>query len=239
MVNKNKSKKMRALTGLGKYVFFAVFICIVTSCQHSKNNINENSDEEFILIINEKQNKLEIQNKESGNSFVINDESGRFSNPQISPNKENIAFIYPFEFEELGYVYIYNVNSNEKREVNLISLLYGTDDYVDKTPFELVWLNEALLLVKLGHGHGTIGYSNEIFYFNIENNDSGKLLTTCDFIEKINISNNMLEIILIREDDVIKDVERNEAARATTVIDCSEIYQLINNGEILELELDF
>ena len=231
---------------LVKYIFLAILICIITSCQHSKNNdneyseieINHDTDEEFMLISNGEQTQLTIQYKESGDAFVITDERCRFTDPQISPNKENIAFIYPFEFEDLGYVYVYNVNSNEKREINLVSLFYGTNDYIDKTPRELVWLNDSLLLVNIGNLYGAKGYFSEIFYFDIENNNFGKLLTTPDFIEKINTRNNLLEIVLIREDDIIKDVERNEVMIATIAIDCSKIYQLINDGEILDLDLD-
>lgn len=205
--------------------------------------------ENFVLLYNEDQEELAIYNEINDTTHTVCDDGLRFTIPQIAPSKTSIAFIYPFEFEELGYVYVYNVIHNTKNKFDLPAFFYSEElenikstvshdfymSYLDKTPHELIWLNDSILLVKMGNLSGTIGHFSEVFYLNVETGKFGKLITisdSFDYIEKMDLKDNKLEIIVIKYSDNLMPPISSKIFELEYQI----INELINKSESIELD---
>jgi len=101
------------------------------------------------------------------------------SNPLLSPNKEYVAFISPFEWECHGYVYLMNIASGKVEDVPL-----KLDN--DLTVKELVWKNNNTLLLLIGSVWGTINVGGDLYSYNISKK---KLKLLKRFEKRIQIKN--------------------------------------------------
>jgi len=200
----------------------------------------------FTLLSNEDETELILYNSANDETFVITSDWGRFTEPQISPDKTKIAFVHPFEFEELGYVNIYHIKSKKKQEVDFAFLAYGenggnkddeNDYYIKKSPHELIWLDNSSLLVNMTNLYGTMGYGSEIFYFDIGTDNCRKVISiddSLDNVEKIHLKNNSLEITAVKYDDNAMEI----VLRKVFEVDPQTVYELFSMGETLELSMD-
>lgn len=92
------------------------------------------------------------------NNPDIND--GFASFPKLSPDKKNIAYISPFEFELYGNVYIYNIEDDVNNKV--VQVDYDKSD----TAKVVKWLDDDRLLVIIGFGDGTVSKGGDLYLYN-------------------------------------------------------------------------
>jgi len=79
------------------------------------------------------------------------------SPPKISPDARRLAFIAPWQWEEIGDIYIYNYP-----EDNLSTLLEGADFASQHTPKNVWWFDDDYLLVLEGYAYGTVSVGGEL-----------------------------------------------------------------------------
>lgn len=109
------------------------------------------SDSRIILI-------KTVEEYKQLNDININD--GFASFPVLSPNKKNIAYISPFEFELYGSVYIYNIEDELNGKVVQVDLDKSDTAKVVK------WLDDDRLLVIIGFGTGTVSKGGDLYLYN-------------------------------------------------------------------------
>lgn len=88
--------------------------------------------------------------------------------PVVSPDGNKIAYIDNLTWEELGDVYLYDL---EKRKSELI--INQDKDIKDQyTPKVLCWLDNNRLLAIIGFAYGTVSVGGELYLYDVE---QGKL----------------------------------------------------------------
>lgn len=97
--------------------------------------------------------------------------SNTFSSvPVLSPDNKRLAFISPYEFELLGELHVYNIDTKEKETIiNRIDI--GNQDTVKKVE----WLDDRYLLTIIGYGYGTVSRGGSLYMVDT-NDNSLKLL---------------------------------------------------------------
>lgn len=83
------------------------------------------------------------------------------SEPQFSPDNKFAAYISPLEWEELGSLYLFDLESGE------VKLLVGPDEN-NYIPKDVVWVNSRAVAVIIGFGHGTISVGGNVFLVPID-----------------------------------------------------------------------
>ncbi|MFP8783152.1 DUF4652 domain-containing protein [Planococcus plakortidis] len=83
------------------------------------------------------------------------------SKPVYSPNGKQVIFISPLEWETIGKIYRYDLDTHKK------SILVEFNDE-KLVPKDVVWLDEGNLAVILGMAFGTISIGGDIYTYNIE-----------------------------------------------------------------------
>ena len=91
------------------------------------------------------------------------------SQPVYSPNGKQAVFISPLEWETIGQIYKYDLDTHKK------SILVECKDET-LAPKDVVWLDQGNLAVILGRAFGTISIGGDIYTYNIET-DSLQILS--------------------------------------------------------------
>lgn len=100
------------------------------------------------------------------------------SSPVLSPNKKNIAYISPYEFELNGNVYVFDTDSEIAKKVIQVDIKQEDSAKVVK------WLDDDRLLVIIGYGKGTVSMGGNLYLYNLKT-DELKTLKRADEKEEI------------------------------------------------------
>lgn len=93
------------------------------------------------------------------------------SEPVIAPDKNKAVFLYPYDFELLSDIMLFDAATES------IAALPELDDLAfQHTPMQLVWLNDEILLVIVGYGYGTITRGGDVYYYNFATGANAKIL---------------------------------------------------------------
>ena len=123
--------------------------------------------------------------------------------PQLSPNKENIVYIAPFEFELDGNVYIYNLEEEK------LDILIQVQDENGTTAKVVTWLDDNRLLVIIGSSNGTITKGGDLFMFDI---DTGDL----ELIKNVDLPQEITDVKIINDEVVIDIIEWDDTFQSFT-----------------------
>lgn len=87
------------------------------------------------------------------------------SSPVLSPDKKNIAYISPYEFELNGNVYIFDTDNETAKKAIQVDIKKEDSAKVVK------WLDNDRLLVIIGYGKGTVSRGGNLYLYNIKANE--------------------------------------------------------------------
>ena len=87
------------------------------------------------------------------------------SSPVLSPDKKNIAYISPYEFELNGNVYIFDTDNETAKKAIQVDIKKEDSAKVVK------WLDNDRLLVIIGYGKGTVSRGGNLYLYNIKTNE--------------------------------------------------------------------
>lgn len=106
----------------------------------------------------------------SGNEcIVLNKWFGSY--PEISPDKKKIAYINAVDFELIGNICIYDINS--KRNSQVTNYYYGQNDTAKVTR----WLDNRYILAIIGFGFGTVSQGGSLYVYDTQTDRLSLLIT--------------------------------------------------------------
>lgn len=103
--------------------------------------------------------------KADGTTEVLAAESA--TEPVKSPDSKKAAYVSPVEFEELGDVYIVNLENGTQ------SILVAAEN--QETPKKVIWEDDKNVLVIIGQAYGTVGVGGNIYRVNLETKEKTAL----------------------------------------------------------------
>lgn len=104
------------------------------------------------------------------------------SKPVMSPDNTKAAYIAPLEWECLGSLYIFDLLIRENKKV-----ITPENNYIPK---QVLWLNNELLAVIIGFGHGTIAIGGNVFLYDLTTNSK---MNITEYNDKIQVTNFQFE----------------------------------------------
>ncbi|MBU5677791.1 DUF4652 domain-containing protein [Alkaliphilus sp. MSJ-5] len=132
------------------------------------------------------------------NKIIINNNTP--SMPIISPNKDKFAYISPFEWEQLGSLYLYNTTTSSS------DLLIEPSE--SNIPKDAIWINNEYLLVIIGHAYGTVSTGGNLYLLNTTTREI-TLFRECSEEQqftKIDLINDYLNVTVITyQDDIFNE----------------------------------
>ncbi|HEY9059746.1 MAG TPA: DUF4652 domain-containing protein [Pseudobacteroides sp.] len=118
----------------------------------------------------------------SGDNHILLNNTGKdesaSSSPVLSPNRKNIAYISPYEFELNGNVYVFDTDTEIAKKVIQVDIKQEDSAKVVK------WLDDDRLLVIIGYGKGTVSRGGNLYLYNLKT-DELKTLKRADEKEEI------------------------------------------------------
>jgi hypothetical protein len=93
--------------------------------------------------------------------------AGSATEPVKSPDSKKAAYVSPVEFEELGDVYIVNLEDGTQ------SILVASEN--QETPKKVIWEDDKNVLVIIGQAYGTVGVGGNIYRVNLETKEKTAL----------------------------------------------------------------
>lgn len=97
------------------------------------------------------------------------------STPVVSPNKGKAVFLYPYDFELLSDIMLFDAATGT------VTTLPEPDDLaLQHTPMRLTWLNDEVMLVIVGYGYGTITRGGDVYYYDLKAGANAKILDATD-----------------------------------------------------------
>lgn len=118
------------------------------------------------------------------------------SEPVISPDNNFAVYISPFEWEEIGSIYLLDLENISKEKI-----------YEPKSnnlnPKYLTWINNEKLAVVLGYAYGTIAAGGNVFSLDISTRELTQLTHFPNEIQinSISMENNTLNLSGIKYTD--------------------------------------
>lgn len=100
----------------------------------------------------------------SGQDIKIISRSGA-SFPEVDPAKTRIAYIYPYFWETIGDVFIYDVSKDQ-----YLVIIKGNELKNQHTPKKIKWLNDRYLLTIIGLAYGTVSKGGSLYIYDTMNN---------------------------------------------------------------------
>ncbi|KNY29430.1 DUF4652 domain-containing protein [Pseudobacteroides cellulosolvens] len=119
------------------------------------------------------------------------------SSPVLSPDKKNIAYISPYEFELNGNVYVFDTITETSKKVIQVDVKKEDSAKVVK------WLDNDRLLVIIGFGKGTVSRGGNLYLYNLK---TGELKA----IKEVNEMEEIVDINVGTEGPVIDIITWNE-----------------------------
>ncbi len=156
--------------------------------EEEKNNqlevVSDNQDhlilEEDSTVFHRETRKKELTVIDGDKEIVINDNYP--SEPVISPDKSNLVYISPYEWETLGELYLYNSRNNSNE------LILDIDSMPQQNTVKQVkWINNDYLLAIVGYGMGTVSVGGNVYLIEVETTETEVFYTTEESQEVKNI----------------------------------------------------
>ena len=119
-------------------------------------------DDSLLLYLEDKGRKSIYIISDQTNYFISNDSP---SKPSISPDKRRFAYISPQEWEVIGDLYLYDVETKNKK-----TIVSHTEIPNQFTPKAVEWLNNRYLVIIIGYAYGTINMGGSLYVFDSETN---------------------------------------------------------------------
>lgn len=142
------------------------------------------------------------------------------SSPVVSPDGTRFAYMDVFEWEELGEVYLYDL---EKRQSELI--LKQKQEIKDQhTPKGLCWLDNNRLLAIIGFAYGTVSVGGELYLYDVEQGELSLVLEPGEREEICGVTVSLDEVAI---EYARFDEEWNHATRETKTYKLHEFLSLI------------
>lgn len=142
------------------------------------------------------------------------------SSPVVSPDGTKFAYMDVFEWEELGEVYLYDL---EKGQSELI--LKQKQEIKDQhKPKVLCWLDNNRLLAIIGFAYGTVSVGGELYLYDVEQGELSLVLEPGEREEICGVTVSLDEVAI---EYARFDEEWNHATRETKTYKLHEFLSLI------------
>ncbi len=89
----------------------------------------------------------------------------------VSPSNNKVAYISPFEFEERGEVYVFDLNTKQNTKIDF-------DVDKDYTPKYVSWFDDENLIIIEMFATGTITMGGDVFIYNLKTGTQKKILAS-------------------------------------------------------------
>jgi len=144
------------------------------------NEQAKNNDEEIILYYSEDKRSwidpLVIKKNNELESICLESTSPI---PAISPDKKRIAYIHPYEWEEIGELYIYNIDKG------IAEIAITREDIADQNTVKVAkWLDDRYILTIIGYAYGTVRVGGDLYIYDTKDDDL-RLAMKAESIDKI------------------------------------------------------
>jgi hypothetical protein len=109
---------------------------------------------------------------------------------EISPEKDILAYLAPYDFESYRDIYLFNIAAKK----TTVAQIMGIEEFF--TPFKLKWLNNEYLLIIVGYSQGTVVRGGDIYYYHLPSGASGKIIGRKDLavqVETMKIAGDYVE----------------------------------------------
>lgn len=115
--------------------------------------------------------------------------SDSHSVPSINTSKDKFVYISPFEWEELGSLMLYDLNSNK---LSTLEICIPQNFTIKKVE----WLNDFSLLLIVGYAYGTVNLGGDLYIYNFSTKILKKVLELKKYeeIRDFEISNNKIHL---------------------------------------------
>lgn len=148
-----------------------------------------NNDQETVLYYSDEKNSwidpLIIKKSGELKSICLESTSPM---PAVSPNRKRIAYIHPFEWEEIGELYIYNID-NDNTEIAITR-----EDIADQSTVKAAkWLDDRYILTIIGYAYGTVRVGGDLYLYDTKDEDL-KLIVEANSLDKTT-ANGLVEIM--------------------------------------------
>lgn len=145
------------------------------------------------LIYDPKERKIYHESKNLTKKII---DGNHPSEPVISPNNNFTVYISPFEWEEMGSIYLLDLENMSKEKI------YEPKDN-NLNPKYLTWINNEKLAVVLGYAYGTVAVGGNVFSLDISTKELTQLTHFPNEIQitSISMENNILNLSGIKYTD--------------------------------------
>ncbi len=172
----------------------------------------EDCDNEIKKVVTEYEERLkELEQSQTTGLADLLDEFPLMHDIEWDWSRTKAAFIDELDFETLGNLIVYDLNTDET--VKMTDFSYETDELTVK---KIEWFDENRILMVVGYRYGTVSYGGTLYVCDIEEGSVGEILGCEEGDEIIDISMYgglvMLECIRWNEDytDFMTYVDRYE-----------------------------
>lgn len=153
--------------GAGFYLAYYNFDELAVSGSISEDMI-EYQEESYLRLI-----------RDSG-SETLSEEAP--SEPVISPDRNRLAFIDPFQWETVGSIFLYDYETN-----SLTELLRADQVEEQSKPKGIWWYNDEYLLTIIGYAYGTASVGGDLYLVDVETGNPRRILGLNEYQEVKNI----------------------------------------------------
>ncbi|MBO8173388.1 MAG: DUF4652 domain-containing protein [Bacillaceae bacterium] len=114
----------------------------------------------------------ELTLQSDGEEKVVGDKKP--SEPAVSPDREKFAFIDVMQWEYIGEVYLYDIETGENQRI-----LARDEDFDNQhKPKALAWLDDRRLLVTIGYAYGTVSMGGDLYAYDIRSDNLTRVVET-------------------------------------------------------------
>jgi len=139
--------------------------------------------------------------RESGKE-ILSEETP--SEPVISPDRNKLAFIDPFQWETVGSIFLYDYQTN-----SLTELLRADQIEAQSTPKGIWWYKDDYLLAIIGYAYGTVSVGGDLYLINVETGNPRRILGLNEYqeVKNIKLDDQYIYLEIAQFDEAYNDYE--------------------------------
>lgn len=139
--------------------------------------------------------------RESGKE-ILSEETP--SEPVISPDRNKLAFIDPFQWETVGSIFLYDYQTN-----SLTELLRADQIEAQSTPKGIWWYKDDYLLAIIGYAYGTVSVGGDLYLINVETGNPRRILGLNEYqeVKNIRLDDQYIYLEIAQFDEAYNDYE--------------------------------
>lgn len=167
------------------FILLSIILIILSACSQDEEVIQNKLDDGQIGVIANNNRVYYRENKAIEileNDKLIFKTNDFVSYPAISPDKERIAYISPFLWEEIGDLYIYN---DQKQNASV--LLQGSNLENQMAFKDIAWLNDKYILAIIGYAYGTVNMGGDLYLIDTTTKETYLVKKAEELSEIINV----------------------------------------------------